>query len=273
MMYDMHAHTNNSHDAKQSIDELCEAAVRKGLTGIVVTDHADLSEYCDERLGRIKSSVRQAKEAAEKYKGRLNVLVGVELSETFECKEEERIVKGLSEYDVILSSCHYVKYFEDCFEAPYSAITRFADASEKELEGFLAVYFEHIADIAENGDFDVLSHLTCPLRYINGRYKRNVREEDHEEEIRRILKAVISRDLALEVNTSGLGKEFGKTLPGESVLSWYYEMGGRRITLGGDSHVSENVANHFSEAIEMLKRIGFDSLCYFEKRKCREYPI
>lgn len=273
MIYDMHAHTNNSHDAQQTIDELCETAIAKGLTGIAVTDHADLSEYCDERLGRIKSSVRQAREAAEKYKGRLHVLVGTELSETFECKKEAEIVKGLADYDVILSSCHYVRYFKDCLEAPYSAVTRFADASEKELNGFLAVYFEHIADIAKNGDLDVLAHLTCPLRYINGRYKRGVREEDHEEEIRAILGYVISRGLALEVNTSGLGKEFGRTLPGESVLSWYYEMGGRRITLGGDSHVSENVANHFSEAIDMVKRIGFDSLCYFEKRECRTYPI
>ena len=36
---DMHTHSDNSFDAKSTVDELCQAALDKGLYAIGVTDH------------------------------------------------------------------------------------------------------------------------------------------------------------------------------------------------------------------------------------------
>lgn len=44
MMYDMHMHTTNS-DGRNTVDEMCGAAIEKGVSGIAFTDHADMNFY------------------------------------------------------------------------------------------------------------------------------------------------------------------------------------------------------------------------------------
>lgn len=269
MIYDMHAHTDSSHDARQTIDELCVSAIEKGLTGVAVTDHANLTEYSERLVSRLKRSISQSKEANEKYQGKLRVFTGIELSEQLEDEKILAELMGLADYDVVLASRHYIRYFGDEWETPYSRID-FSHRTEKELREFFLLYLEGVHELVEKADFDILTHLTCPLRYINGKFKRGVRVEDYESEIRDILKAVISRDLVLEVNTSGLGNAHGETMPCDKVLSWYKELGGHKISLGGDSHVYGKVANGFDTETEVLKKLGFNSHCYFEKRVCHE---
>ena len=220
-------------------------------------------------ISRLKRSISQAEEANEKYKGKLRVFIGIELAEQLEDEKVLSELMGLADYDVVLASRHYIRYFKDEWETPYSRID-FSHRSDNEIREFFLLYLEGVRELAEKADFDILTHLTCPLRYINGKFKRGVRVEDYENEIRDILKLVIARDRVLEVNTSGLGNSHGETMPCDKVLSWYKELGGRKISLGGDSHVCGKVANGFDTEIEILKKLGFNSHCYFEKRKCHE---
>ena len=120
---------------------------------------------------------------------------------------------------------------------------------------------------AKSDDIDILAHLTCLLRYINGKYKRTVNALDFKKEIKEILSELIKHNTALEVNTSGIGSFYGEYMPQEEFIKMYYDMGGRLITLGSDSHIPENVGNAFTEAKEMLKSIGFKEYYYYEKRK------
>ena len=72
---DMHTHSDNSFDAKSTVDELCQAALDKGLYAIAVTDHCEaeyicLGENCE--FGsfdrQIPQSVRDIDSAKEKYR-------------------------------------------------------------------------------------------------------------------------------------------------------------------------------------------------------------
>ena len=38
---DLHTHSNNSFDAKNSVDEMCESAIKGGLYAIAITDHCE----------------------------------------------------------------------------------------------------------------------------------------------------------------------------------------------------------------------------------------
>lgn len=121
--------------------------------------------------------------------------------------------------------------------------------------------------MAEVGDFDVLAHLTCPLRYINGKYRRGLSIEPHRELITEILRTIIRREKALEVNTSGLHNFYGGLMPGREILAQYHAMGGRLITLGSDAHTADRLANGFDETVSLLKEIGFRDYCYYERRR------
>lgn len=270
-MFDLHLHTIRSADGRQTIDEACESAIRAGLEGIAVCDHVDMwfSEKLNtlEQIRRCKEDVRRAR---KRYGDRLEILQGVEMAEyLYDPALADRIL-GLGGFDVILGSVHSVA-IEDIDDS-YSRVD-FSDMPEDKIRRFLKRYFQIMSEMIEKTDFDVLTHLTCPLRYINGKYHRNVDLSRFEEDIRTILEMIIRRDIPLEVNTSGIGSFYGHYMPGPDLIRTYADMGGRLLTLAGDAHIPQNVGNAFAQTRTMLLDMGFDSYCIFRGRVLSQRPL
>ena len=272
LLIDSHVHSHHSRDSRQTLEEIRRAAVEKGLSGVAVTDHADIWVIKKEDVfNHIAASVMEAKLANGLYEGEVAFLAGIELADQVDGIANAKKLLELADYDVVLASVHCVEFEE--WEDNYAFLDFGDSVPEEKLREYLAVYFDKLLLTAQTQEYDVLSHLTCPLRYINGKYRRNIGVEEHRETIAEILKAVISREKALEVNTSGLGREYGETLPDRAILEAYYALGGRRITLGSDGHTPEDVGNGFDEAIGMLKDIGFEGYTYYEGRKPKFVPF
>ena len=268
LLIDSHVHSHHSRDSRQTMEEIYCAAVEKGLTAVAVTDHADLWFLKKEdTFNHIAASTMEARLANGLYEGEVCFLTGIELADQIDGIANAKKLLGLTEYDVVLASVHCVEFEE--WEDNYAFLDFGEGVSEEKLREYLAVYFDKVLLTAQSQEFDVLSHLTCPLRYINGKFHRNIGLEEQRETITEILKAVIDREKSLEVNTSGLGKEYGDLLPDRSILEEYYALGGRRITLGSDGHTPDGIANGFAEAIEILKEIGFEGYTYYAERKPR----
>jgi histidinol-phosphatase (PHP family) len=49
MFFDYHLHSHFSADSEMTIEELCQAAVKKGLDEIAITDHHDI-DYQDDTI-------------------------------------------------------------------------------------------------------------------------------------------------------------------------------------------------------------------------------
>ena len=265
-LYDCHVHTCHSPDSQQPMEEIFQTALAKGLRGIAITDHADMwfwnKEYFFEQL---PLSIAHAKEADKRLSGKMRVFCGVELAEYRMDPGTAEKILHLTDYDIVLSSVHCVQYRD--WDMAYSKISfDEVTAPEDKLRGFLEVYFQDLLSMAQNNDFDVLTHLTCPLRYINGKYKRDIDVTPYTDLIRQILSAVIKRGKSLEVNTSGIHSFYGAWMPDRAILEQYYAMGGRLITLASDAHTADRVGNAFAETITMLKEIGFPAYYYYDQR-------
>ena len=127
----------------------------------------------------------------------------------------------------------------------------------EEMPGFMDKYFDEVLETLEKLPCDIMAHLTCPLRYINGKYNLNFDIRPYEKKIERILQFIIDHGIAMEVNTSGKIGENGYYMPDEWIIEKYRDMGGYLITLGSDAHVSENIGRAFEETLCMLKQFGF----------------
>lgn len=266
-LFDSHVHSCHSPDSQQPFDEIFPAALAKGLSGITITDHADMWFWDKEYTFReIAASVADAKAAARQYEGRLRVFHGVELAEYGDDPAGAARILSMSDYDVVLGSVHCLRYGK--WSDAYSRIAfDEASASASEVAGFMEAYFHHLLDMAQNEDFDVLTHLTCPLRYINGKYHRGIDVRPWADRITEVLETIIRRGKALELNTSGMHNFYGDWMPGREILEEYYALGGRMVTLASDAHSADRIANAFDEAIPMLKEIGFAGYYYFDQRK------
>ncbi len=264
-MFDLHIHTLHSADSKQTINEVCESALQKGLEGIAICDHADM--WFSKKLNtssEILGCMEDIRRAREIYGDRLEILQGVEMAEYLYDPEESERILNLGEFDVILGSVHSL-IFEDIDDS-YSRVD-FSDMPEEKIVRFMKKYFYCMQEMIEKTDFDVLTHLTCPLRYINGKYKRNIEISHFEKETSEILDQIIRKDIPLEINTSGIGTFYGRYMPDVPLIRTYADMGGKLITLASDAHVSQNIGNAFPAARALLQDIGLDSYCVFRQRK------
>lgn len=260
-------HTVNSHDGKQTVWEACESAIAKGISGISVTDHADTWFFeHDNTLVNIAQSVERAKEADEKYKGRLRVFHGVEIGEPLSYTERTAKLFEMNSFDLVIGSVHSVVSGD--IRDSYSRINfDRANKSDEEIHAFLEKYFTQMYEMTVGADFDILAHLSCPLRYINGKYDRHISLDSHLGIIDEILAANIERGRSLEINTSGIGTAFGQFMPDAAILGRYRKLGGKMITFGTDAHESTRIGCGLAEAAELARSLGFDRYNYYENRK------
>lgn len=269
--FDMHTHSKNSHDSQCEISDMAEAAQMRGLAGFAVTDHCDIEYYETQDLhGTAKNSIADAEKANKEFG--IKILKGIEVGEATWNKELADNIVQSYDFDVVIGSVHAAKYAG--YEMPYSLID-FGEMGKESAKKYLDRYLDDMYEMTECFDFDILAHLTCPLRYMNGKYELNIDSRPYESKIKKILERIIEKGIALEINTSNIceGGKYCEFMPEEWIMKMYAELGGYLITVGSDAHIAQNSANAFDKAYEMLKRNGFKKAYFYEKRTAKEYEI
>ncbi len=270
MLYDMHVHSQNSHDSTAAVCDVAAAAIQNGVSLLAITDHCDIQYRETVDLPSVfAASVAETKAAAGSHAD-LEILTGIEVGEgLWDLPYAENLIRSFP-FDVVIGSVHAVRY--EGYTEPYSTID-FSGMPRSVLEAYLDAYFDDLLETVETLDCDIVAHLTCPFRYVNGKFGLGADPMRYRDKIGSILDAVIKRSLALEVNTSGIGTAFGELMPPEWVLRDYRARGGELVTLGSDAHVPERTGNGFGETLELLKRCGFDSYFYYKARKAHRVEI
>ena len=127
----------------------------------------------------------------------------------------------------------------------------------------MADYLGQVQKLAEWGRFNVLGHLTLPLRYLNENRGFHLTFDGFEDEIEHILRTLSEAGRCIELSTNR-----GHTpLPDEKWLRMYRRLGGEIITLGTDAHTPEYVGCAIRERQQLLKACGFRRFCTFERQQ------
>jgi histidinol-phosphatase (PHP family) len=274
-MFDNHSHTQYSGDIPKgkgnSVRELCLAAIEKGLDGIAITDHFDIDGIYDGYFPPLdhEAIARDITESREEFKGKLKLLHGIELGQATHMPDESNVQLQSQPYDIVLGSVHAVRGIIDFADTDIAGMTK------NEYTRLWEQYIEEMLDTIAWGNFDVLTHITYPKRYYLGNGITDFPDIKNKgrEYFEPILKAVINKGITLECNTSGLRQTMGECLPNEDLFRFYYELGGRDVTVGSDAHKAKDLGANFNDAVEMLKSIGFDRLAKFELRKKDFYNL
>lgn len=251
---DCHTHTHFSHDSESDPVMTLKSA---GGRAIALTDHCDI-EFCGEM--DVKTPIMQSAASAHKLDG---AYAGVEMGEAVWHRDTADDIISSERFDIVLGSVHAARYGK--YTMPYSAID-FSRFSQQEITGYLDSYFDDMLEMIRTTDFDVLSHLTCPLRYICGKYSIPVDLDGFSDKTDKILREIIKRGIALEVNTSCLGTAYDSLLPDIKIVKRYKELGGYLVTLGSDAHTPGRAAFGFTDTLGKLLRLGFKNVYHYENR-------
>ncbi len=265
-MFDTHIHTENSHDSKQTADEICSFAIDNGIGGVNFTDHVDIGIYTDdENFSTARKVFDDVSLAKRRYGRNLKILSGIELGGYFNNPEIALKLCQAADFDIILGSVHAFPFREGVMRLSMECLDE--NTQIDYLVEIIDAYLSFALIVAQNAPIDTLCHITYPFRYINGKYKRNISSALFEDKIKEIMKTLIERQVALEMNTSGINSYYGETLPSFDLIKKYFDLGGRLITLGSDAHITDRIANGFDTVRPLLKEMGFERYYYFEKRK------
>lgn len=256
-LIDNHVHSDNSPDGNHSCMFICENAVAKGLRAIAITDHCETDTYYQEHYDRSSmQSFFEISKAKTAYTGKLLVLKGIELGQAAYNKELAEKIITKQNYDVIIGSIHNLRNTEDFyFMKSFTEETAFT---------YMTEYVNELKILADWGKFDILAHITYPLRYFysksNISFDMNILKKDTDE----LLSLLAEKELALEINTGGLRQPLNKLSPDIDLIKRFKELGGKYITLGSDAHYAEDLASDFDKAVEAAKQAGFEYCVFYQ---------
>jgi len=267
---DYHVHTNASHDGAGTVEKYCARAESLGLRELAFTNHLDLDPGLSHAGSYNHSTfIEEVRESTARHPD-LAIKIGVEV--TYQTRLKKEIASALDgiEVDFIIGGIHVVGAAENTISEEEGARIYFRDKnSAKEA---YEPYFEEALDTVRFGHFDVMGHLDVIKRYgssIVGAFRIG----DFYGFLRRILEGMIKRDIALEVNSSGLFHHVREIYPSAEILKLYRELGGRRLTIGSDSHRPEDLGRGLDEAVAAIRRAGFDEITLYEKRIPRQVKL
>lgn len=260
MLTNYHFHSLCSFDADAPLTELCQAALSGGVARLCLTDHCDL---IDEQ-GQINDSFDWPAVNAQLAEARaafpqLDIRKGVELGQAI--LRPQAAEKALAEpgIDFVLGSMHNARCGIDYYYMQFTDRRQCLDLLEE--------YLGCLLELSRTDYFDSLAHLTYPIRYMRIRDGVEVDFRPFDDLVREILRTLVERGKALELNTSGYRQGCGGPLPPAYVLDMYRDLGGDLITIGSDAHEPHHMADGLEQGMELLRRSGFRYLTLYKDRK------
>jgi histidinol-phosphatase (PHP family) len=246
------------------MEDLAKKAAAENMNCICLTEHID---FMDEHHHNYKKF---------DYKGWLgaversrqffpNLKKGIEAGEVnYYTDRFKKFVDG-KDFDFIIGSVHSIGAHTPVFDEYF----RQYDTIEEAYRHF----FEEEFKLIKRGGFDVAAHLTLVHRQGGKRFKKSV-YDTFKNEIEDILKLLISSNIGIEINTSGLTRFPSKDfIPDKQVVQAYVNLGGDIITVGSDSHKLSDSFTGIEEAYKMLESIGISEVTVFEQRQPRKVKI
>lgn len=270
MFADYHVHTEFSDDSVYPMEQVVRDAIARGMDEICFTDHVDYGIKQDwdcgkpilyrgeEPLANVDYPVYIAriKELQEIYREKIRIRIGIEFGMQVHTIPSYRALFQKYPFDFVILSVHQVddrEFWTQDFQRGKSQ----KEYNEKYYEEMLNV-------IRKYRDYSVLGHMDLIARYDE---KGEYPFEKVKPVISEILRTVISDGRGIEFNTSYHRYGLKNTTPSVNILKLYRELGGEIITIGSDSHKAEHLGAYIKEAGHLLKELGFQYFCTYEKQQ------
>jgi histidinol-phosphatase (PHP family) len=250
-------HSENSKDGVPSVDAICERAVSIGLGGVAITDHADV-DMGESELELLKKLEDEVSAAREKYGGRLEISMGVELGEGNHNRALAEKIASRGSLDFVIGSMHRQRERQDYY---------FLDYEREDLDALMRGYYVELRELVRGGCFDVVGHINYQVRYMNAAARARLDLSLYYDALREILEDVARAGKGIEINTSGLWRGLGFTIPTLEVVRMFRDAGGEIVTTGSDAHRAEHVGLRLDGAVECLRAAGFRRYAFFKGRK------
>ena len=253
MIVDLHNHTPLCNHAEGEIEEYIEAAIKRGTQIFGFSDHApmDFDPAYRMKFEDMKNYEAAVKEAQEKYKDTIEVLLGYEV-DFLPGHMDERVLHA--DVDYLIGSVHFIDGWG--FDNP-EFIGRY---EHEDIDVIWQKYFDAIEAMAQTKLFDIVGHLDL-IKVFKFMPKKDIKLI-----AKKALAAIKESGMVLEINAAGYRKPVAEAYPSEELLQEAFQLG-IDITLSSDAHKPEQVGLYNQEVIALAKAVGYTKCAYFHNRE------
>jgi histidinol-phosphatase (PHP family) len=273
----LHTHTIFC-DGQDSIETLCQAAYDAGLVAIGFSAHAPITRKTgwktdwhlpDERLDEYLDELRKAR---HRWRGRLRVLIGLEIDFIAGVIGPADKDYRKLELDYSIGSIHYM--------LPMGGEPFTIDGSPEEFErglhnGFrgnieelVNAYWNVVEAMIYAGGFDILGHVDLIKK--NNIENRWFSQESwmYRERLSRIETIIAASKVAVEVNTGGLNRgSTRETYPSLPLLRLLCAKN-VPVIITADAHSACHINGNYETAASVLREAGYKkTVLYWNKDK------
>lgn len=250
---DFHIHSRYS-DGTGSIDTLAQAALRRGLSQITITDHMPLPFAT--RYAMAENAMEQYRmdieEAQEKYRGSLTINMGLEIEFITECRSwiESITEKG---WKYLIASIHHLpgKDSLHLVNGTRGEFKLLLDQYKSDGRALCECYYSTLQEAYSTGWFDIAGHLDVVK-------KHNIRGKVFDETapwyrnlIFETLNSIHENGMKLEINMGGFNHPRALQYPSVWIIRQAVKMG-IELVLSSDSHSPESLGQYFSRIDECI---------------------
>ncbi|MBO5328340.1 MAG: histidinol-phosphatase HisJ family protein [Clostridia bacterium] len=258
---DIHVHTCFSSDSKEDPEKYILKAIELNQNYLGFSDHYDYDYVLwniPAKMPALDLREHTLSQLKKKYADQITILNGLEVGYSKEAEPHYKKLIKNGNFDYIINSVHGLKDRGDCYFAEFFK----GKSKEQAYSDYLnAVYSSVIADF----DYNVIGHIGYVAR--NAPYKpQELFYSEFAEIIDKILKAIIERDVCLEIN-GAVGNNSAKFTPDTDILERYIKLGGKNFTYGSDSHRVDSYFRKGEEVKNFLKSHQIYGTYVFEKGK------
>lgn len=252
---DNHTHCDFSHDSSSPAEDMIRRARDLGLSYFAITDHCDkdcavLPDFGWVRQIDLPKRFETIERLRDQYRSEIAVAVGLEYGYLAEANDLYAQIAADYPTDVIINSVHLICK-EDCYFQSFFDTRTKTQAYEQ--------YLQAVSDSVDAPyDYDIIGHIGYVIR--KAPYDDKIlRRADYPDRIDEILRKIIAKGKALELNShaEGTGLDF---LPETDTVRRYRELGGELVTFGSDAHAPANIARNYDIVCDALKSLGFKYL-------------
>lgn len=264
MIFPSSVHTHTTFcDGKNTPEQMVQSAIRQGLSVIGFSGHSyvpfDDFGIRPEALCAYHDEIRRLKAA---YAGQIDVLLGLEI-------DSDAPPMDLTPYDYVIGSSHSVR---DAQGRPWIVDGKPHLLQRAIDEGFggdaLALaraYFDQLADFVVALKPDIVGHFDLITKFNDKHPVFDTGSAAYREAAQTALDRILRAGLVCEVNTGAITRGWRTTpYPADFLLRQIRSADGR-VTLTADAHHTEGLTVAFDEALDLLRKTGFDSVLSLTK--------
>ncbi len=249
---DFHVHSDYS-DGENTLEELAEAAVARGMTRLGISDHSFTSfdpAPCvpPERLEERRRALAALR---EQYRGRLELYCGIEQDLYSDLPAEG--------YDYVIGSVHYLLldgtyYSVDEDPAQLSALAH--DRFDDDIYALTECYFRTVAQTAERTLCRVIGHFDLISKFNEKHPLFSVRHPRYIAAWHSAADTLLKSGALFEINTGAMSRGWTTSpYPAEDILRYLSDRGAAFV-LSSDSHSAKNLCYDFENQEKRARALG-----------------